>query len=88
MIHPSYVELMEVVNNDSILNMVMGIKSESKLFGYYGKEANLSQVIEYMRKYSPKVFCLQAADGLDLEIKRKSKMFLEDLFPEKSKFEK
>ena len=80
--------VLEIVNDKSILSRIMGIKSESKLFGYYGKEANLSQVIEYMRKHSPKVFCLQAADGLDFDVKRKSKQFLENMFPEKSRFER
>ena len=80
--------VMEIINPNNTLKKMLGIKCKAELFGYYGKEANLSQVIEHMRKYSPKVFCLQAADGLDFEVKRKSKQFLEEMFQEKSRFEK
>ena len=80
--------VMEIINPNNIVNKLIGVKSRAELFGYYGKEANLSQVIEHMRKYAPKVFCLQAADGLDFDMKRKSKQFLENMFPEKSRFEK
>ena len=80
--------VMEIINPNNIVNKLIGVKSKAELFGYYGKEANLSQVIEHMRKYTPKVFCLQAADGLDFDVKRKSKQFLENMFPDKSMFEK
>lgn len=80
--------VMEIINPNNIFKKLLGLKSKVELFGYYGKEAHLEDLIEHMKKYSPKVFCLQAADGLDYEVKRKSKRFLEDMFPEKSKFEK
>lgn len=77
-----------VYSGNGVMEIVNSGNAQAAAFGYYGKEDNLSQLIARMKKNPAKVFCLQAAYGFDLQTKLKSKAFMEELFPEPSKFEK
>lgn len=77
-----------VYAGNGVMEIVNSGNTAAAEFGYYGKEDKLPQAIKRMEKNPPKVFCLQAAYGFDLQTKLNCKAFMEKLFPEPSKFEK
>ena len=58
------------------------------VFSYFGKEYHLNRIKNIMKNGRPKMFCLNAADKTNLEIKKAAKNFMESLFPKPSRFEK
>lgn len=77
-----------VYAGNGVMEIINSGNTAAAEFGYYGKEDKLSEAIKRMETNPPKVFCLQAAYGFDLQTKINSKAFMEKLFPEPSKFEK
>lgn len=62
--------------------------NKKEIFSYFGKEYHLDRVKHVMKQNKPKLFCLNASDKTDRKIKEAARKFMEELFPEPSKFEK
>lgn len=56
-------------------------------FSYFGKEYHINKVKHVLKHNNVKLFCLNASEKATKEIKQNAKSFMEELFPESSKFE-
>lgn len=74
-------------NFEGLSKVFVGMNKQS-IFGYFGKEYHIDRVRKVMAQNKPKLFCLNGAENGNQEIKEKAKQFLEEMFPEASKFEK
>lgn len=68
-----------------IVNMILSKpQADSKAFNLGGLNKNLEK---RMKRYNPKLFCINDGDGVTDEERANVALFLEKLFPEKSSFE-
>lgn len=67
--------------------MFVGLNKQ-EVFSYLGKEYHIDRLKKVMKQNKPKLFCLNASEKATKEMKLEAKQFMEELFPEPSKFEK
>lgn len=65
----------------------VGLKKE-QVFSYFGKEYHIDRLRKVIKQNKPKLFCLNASEKTTKEIKLEAKRFMEEMFPNPSKFEK
>lgn len=71
---------------DGVSKTFTWLKS-GEVFSYFGKEYHVDRVRSVLKRNKAKLFCLNASEKATKEIKETSKRFMEELFPEPSKFE-
>lgn len=72
---------------DGLSKAFVGLQRQ-KVFSYMGKEYHTDKIKKVIKNNAPKLFCMNASDKATKEMKIAAKKFMEELFPEPSKFEK
>lgn len=80
--------IMKVVPDFEGLNKIFVGLNTSEVFSYFGKEYHIDRLRKVIKRNKPKLFCLNASEKTTKEIKLEAKKFMEEMFPNPSKFEK
>lgn len=80
--------IMKVVPSFEGLSKVFVALNGKDIFSYFGKEYHIDRLRKVIKQNKPRLFCLNASEKATQEIKLEAKKFMEEMFPEKSKFEK
>lgn len=70
-----------------VCKVFVSLKREP-VFSYFGKEYHIDRLKKVMKQNKPKLFCLNASEKATPKIKMEARTFMEEMFPEPSKFEK
>ncbi len=70
-----------------VCKVLVSLKREP-VFSYFGKEYHIDRLKKVIKQNKPKLFCLNASEKATPKIKIEAKKFMEEMFPEPSKFEK